>query len=155
MVQGATANAVVVSSWQACPFMVFSSPPSGFIYSPTGLTPDLLHPLWPEVLLVCGTIFIFTWLIFVLYLSLLCHPTHPYLLLPHFNFRVPHSILRNSESAYSFYFYLPLCLLLGDGLCARPTLNMYVYKHLVSAVGIPQTWYQLGFLYHLSPLQQP
>ena len=74
--------------------------------------------------------------------------THSYLLSPHL-------IFHNSESVYSFYFYLPLCLLLGYGLCARPTLNMYIYKHLVSAVGIPQTWYQLGFLYHLSPLQQP
>ena len=64
-------------------------------------------------------------------------------------------ILCDSESSYSFYLYLPLCLLLGYGLCAGPTLNMYVYKHLVSAVGIPQTWYQLGFLYCLSPLQQP
>ena len=48
-------------------------------------------------------------------------------------------ILCNSESSYSFYFYLPLCLLLGYGLCAGPALNMYVYKHLVSALGIPQT----------------
>ena len=48
-------------------------------------------------------------------------------------------ILCDSESSYSFYFYLPLCLLLGYGLCARPTLNMYVYKPLVSVVGIPQT----------------
>ena len=31
---------------------------------------------------------------------------------------------------------------------------MYVYKHLVSAVGIPQTWNQLGSHHHLS-LQQP
>ena len=66
-----------------------------------------------------------------------------------------HLILHNNESSYSFYFYLPLCLLLGYGLCTGPALNMYVYKRLVSAVGIPQTWYQLGFLYHLSPLQQP
>ena len=55
-------------------------------------------------------------------------------------------ILHDSESSYSFYLYLPLCLLLGYGLWARPALNMYVYKRLVSAVGIPQTWYQLGFL---------
>ena len=34
----------------------------------------------------------------------------------------------DTESSYSFYFYLPLCLLLGYGLCARPTLNMYVYN---------------------------
>ena len=47
-------------------------------------------------------------------------------------------ILRDSESSYSFYFYLPLCLLLGYGLCARPALNMYVYKCLVSAVDIPR-----------------
>ena len=64
-----------------------------------------------------------------------------------------HPILRDSESSYSFYFYLPLCLSLGYGLCTRPTLIMYVYKHLVSAVGIPQTWNQLGYLYRLSPLQ--
>ena len=37
-------------------------------------------------------------------------------------------ILRDSESSYSFYFYLPLCLLLGYGPCARPALNMYVYN---------------------------
>ena len=48
-------------------------------------------------------------------------------------------IHRDSESSYSFYFYLPLCLLLGYGPCARPALKMYVYKCLVSAVGIPQT----------------
>ena len=40
--------------------------------------------------LVCGVIFIFNWLIFVLYLSLLCHPTHSYLLSPHFDFRLTH-----------------------------------------------------------------
>ena len=73
-----------------------------------------------QCLLVCGIIFIFIWLIFVLFLSLLCHPTHSYLLSPHL-------IFCNSESAYSFYFYLPLCLLLGYGLCTRPALNMYVY----------------------------
>ena len=50
-----------------------------------------------------------------------------------------HPILHDSESSYSFYSYLPLCLLLGYVLCARPALNMYVYKYLVSAVGIPQT----------------
>ena len=94
------------------------------------------------------TIFIFIWLILILFLSLLCHPTHSYLLSPHL-------IFHNSELAYSFHFYLPLCLLLGYGLCARPALNMYVYKHLVSAIGIPQTWNQLGSHYHLSPLQQP
>ena len=72
------------------------------------------HPL------VCGVIFIFIRLILVLFLPLLCHPTHPYLLSPHL-------IFHDSESSYSFYFYLPLCLLLGYGLCARPALNMYVY----------------------------
>ena len=39
-----------------------------------------------------------------------------------------HPILHDSKSAYSFYSYLPLCLLLGYGLCAGPTLNMYVYN---------------------------
>ena len=66
-----------------------------------------------------------------------------------------HPILRNNESSYSFYFYLPPMFIIGYGLCARPTLIMYVYKHLVSAVGIPQTWNQLGSLYRLSSLQQP
>ena len=37
-------------------------------------------------------------------------------------------ILRDTESSYSFYSYLPLCLLLGYGLCAGPALNMYVYN---------------------------
>ena len=37
-------------------------------------------------------------------------------------------ILRDIESSYSLYFYLPLCLLLGYGPCAGPTLNMYVYN---------------------------
>ena len=146
------ANAVVGSSCQAWSYMVFSSPPSGFICSPTGLTLDLLHPLWPKGV----------WCYFYLHLTHLCStfvtpsssnpPLSPIapLWLP-----VNPPILHNSESAYSFYFYFPLCLLLGYGLCTRPAQNMYVYKHLVSAVGIPQTWYQLGFLYHLSPLQQP
>ena len=40
--------------------------------------------------LVCGVIFIFIWLILFLYLSLLTHPTHPYLLSPHFYFRLTH-----------------------------------------------------------------
>ena len=37
-------------------------------------------------------------------------------------------ILCDSESSYSFYSYLPLCLLLGYGLCTGPALNMYVYN---------------------------
>ena len=42
-----------------------------------------------RISLVCVVIFIFIWLIFVLFLSLLCHPTHPYLLSPHFDFWEP------------------------------------------------------------------
>ena len=68
------------------------------------------------------------WTIFIFHLThpcsifvTLCHPTHSYLLSPHL-------IFHNSESAYSFHFYLPLHLLLGYGLCARPALNMYVYN---------------------------
>ena len=57
----------------------------------------------------------------IIFLSLLCHPTHPYLLSPHL-------IFHDSESSYSFYSYLPLCLLLGYGLYAGPALNMYVYN---------------------------
>ena len=48
-------------------------------------------------------------------------------------------IHRDSESSYSFYFYLPPMFIIGYGPCARPALIMYVYKRLVSAVGIPQT----------------
>ena len=48
-------------------------------------------------------------------------------------------IRRNSESSYSSYFYLPPMSIIGYGPCTRPTLIMYVYKRLVSAVGIPQT----------------
>ena len=66
-----------------------------------------------------------------------------------------HPILHNSESSYSFYFYLPPMFIIGYGPCTRPALIMYLYKHLVSAVGIPQTWNQLGSLYRLSSLQQP
>ena len=70
-------------------------------------------------------------------------------------FPVNPPIRRNSESSYSFHFYLPPMFIIGYGPCARPALIMYVYKRLVSAVGIPQTWNQLGSLYCLSPLQQP
>ena len=66
-----------------------------------------------------------------------------------------HLILRDSESSYSFYFYLSPMFIIGYGPCARPALIMYVYKCLVSAVGIPQTWNQLESLYCLSSLQQP
>ena len=69
----------------------------------------------------------------------LCHPTHPYLLSPHFDFWFNPPILRDSESSYSSYFYLPPMSIIGYGPCARPALIMYVYKRLVSAVGIPQT----------------
>ena len=48
-------------------------------------------------------------------------------------------IPRDSESSYSSYFYLPPMFIIGYGPCARPALIMYVYKRLVSAVGIPQT----------------
>ena len=107
--------------------MVFSSPPSGFIYLPTGQTPDLLHPLRPDIL----------WCVVLFYL----HLTHLYSIFvtplssnpplspitPLFVLVNP-PILCDSESSYSFYFYLPLCLLLGYGLCAGPALNMYVYN---------------------------
>ena len=48
-------------------------------------------------------------------------------------------IRRDSESSYPLYFYLPPMFIIGYGPCARPTLIMYVYKRLWSAVGIPQT----------------
>ena len=70
-------------------------------------------------------------------------------------FPVNPPILCDSESSYSFYSYLPPMSIIGHGLCARPALIMYVYKRLVSAVGIPQTWNWLGYLYCLSSLQQP
>ena len=46
---------------------------------------------------------------------------------PHF-VPVNPPIHRDSESSYSFYFYLPPMFIIGYGLCARPTLNMYVYN---------------------------
>ena len=52
--------------------------------NPRSSSPTLI---WSS--LVCVVIFIFTWLIFVLSLSFLCHPTHPYLLSPHFDFWEP------------------------------------------------------------------
>ena len=73
------------------------------------------------MLLGVWTIFILVLLIFMLFLSLITHLTHFYLLSPHL-------IFHDRESSYSFYFYLPLCLLLGYGLCTRPALNMYVYN---------------------------
>ena len=105
--------------------MVFSSPPSGFICSLTGQTPDLLHPLWPEAL----------WCV-VLFLSssdssLFVTPSSSDPLLSPIAplwFPVNPLIRHNTESSYSFYSYLPLCLLLGYGLCTRPALNIYVYN---------------------------
>ena len=55
------------------------------------------------------------------------------------DFRFNPPIRRDSESSYSFYFYLPPMSIIGYGPCTRPALIMYVYKRLVSAVGIPQT----------------
>ena len=37
-------------------------------------------------------------------------------------------IHRDSESSYSFYFYLPPMFIIGYGPCARPALIMYVYN---------------------------
>ena len=118
--------------------MVFSSPPLGFICLLTGQTLDLFHPLHPDVL----------WCVDYFYL----HLTHPYSIFvtplssnpplsPIAPLLIPgtHPILRDSESSYSFYFYLPPMFIIGYGPCARPALIMYVYKRLVSAVGIPQT----------------
>ena len=56
-----------------------------------------------------------------------------------------HPILRDSKSSYSFYFYLPLCLLLGYGLCARPTLNMYVYNVWCLLLAFPRLDINLDF----------
>ena len=154
MVQGAMANAVVVSSWQACPFMVFSSPPLGFICSPTRQTPDLLLPLWSETLW-CVVLFLSSSDSSLFYFVTPLSSNPPLSPIAPLWFPVNPPICHDMESSYSFYLYLPLCLLLGYGLCARPALIMYVYKCLVSAVGIPQTWNLLGSLYCLSPLQQP
>ena len=80
--------------------------------------------------------FIGVWTIFISYL---CHLTHPYLLSPHL-------IFHDSESSYSFYSYLPLCLLLGYGLCAGPALNMYVYNVWCLLLAFPDlisTWISL------------
>ena len=92
--------------------MVFSSPPLGFICSPTGQTPDLFSHSDPKLFGV--------WCYFYLHLTHLCsifvilYSSDP-LLSPIAPLFVPVNppIHRDSESAYSFYFYLPLCLLLG------------------------------------------
>ena len=104
--------------------MVLSSPLSGFICSPTGQTPDLPLPLRSEALW-CVVLFLSS---SDSSLSLLYHPTHPYLLSPHFLFRFNPPIRRDSESSYSFYFYLPPMFIIGYGPCARPALIMYVYN---------------------------
>ena len=96
--------------------------------------------------LVCGVIFIFIWFIFVLYLSLLCHPTHPYLLSPHFNFWEPTRFSAIVSHLIHSIFISPLCLLLGYGLCAGPALNMYLYVGLVCCWHSPDlisTWIPL------------
>ena len=79
------------------------------------------------------------WTIFIFHLThlcsifvTLCHPTHPYLLLPHL-------IFHDSESALFILFLSPPMSIIGYGLCTRPALNMYLYVGLVSAIGIPQT----------------
>ena len=97
--------------------MVSSSPPSGFICSPTGQTPDLLHPLRPEA----------HWCV-VLFLSSPDSSNPPLSPIAPLLFPVNPPICRDTESSYSFYFYLPLCLLLGYGPCTRPALHMYVYN---------------------------
>ena len=92
--------------------MVFSSPPSGFICSPTGQTPDLLSHSDLKLFGVCGYFYLHLThhcSIFVTPLSSdpPLSPIAP-LFVP-----VNPPIRRDSESSYSFYFYLPLCLLFG------------------------------------------
>ena len=53
----------------------------------------------------------------ILSLTFLTHPTHSYLLLPHL-------IFCNSESAYSFYIYLPYMIIIRVCLCVGPALNI-------------------------------
>ena len=53
-------------------------------------------------------------------------------------------IHRDMESSYSFYFYLPLCLLLGYGPCAGPALNMYVYNVCGLLLAFPRLEINLG-----------
>ena len=62
-----------------------------------------------------------------LFLSLLTHPTHSYLLSPHFDFRLTHWFTAIRSHLIHSIFISPLCLLLGYGLCAGPALIMYVY----------------------------
>ena len=127
--------------WSSLPLPQDSSvcqPDKPWIFLPTSF--------WHS--LVCGLFLSFIWLIPVLFLSLFV--IQPTLI----SYRPTWSSAIVSQ-CYSFYIHLPLCLLLGYGLCTRPALNMYVYKCLVSAIGIPQTWNQLGSHHHLSSLQQP
>ena len=107
-------------------------PSTGITLHPTRLTPDHPLPHLSNTIYTCVCHFYLYSLTSILFWSLLTHLTHPYL-------QSPHLIFHNCESSYSFYIYLPLCLLLGYGLCTGPALNMYVDKCLVSGVGIPQT----------------
>ena len=121
------ANAVVGSSCQAWSYMVFSSPPSGLIYSPTDKPRIFFSHSDPKLFGV--------WCYFYLHLTHLCSifvtplSSDP-LLSPIAPLFVPVNppIRRDSESSYSFYFYLPPMFIIGYGPCARPALIMYVYN---------------------------
>ena len=88
----------------------------------------------------------YLYLIF-LSLTLLTHPTHSYLLLPHL-------IFHDSESAYSFYLCPPPMSIIRVCLCAGPTLNHVVYSVWGLLLAFPSLDINLSQLC-LSSLQQP
>ena len=97
--EGATANAVVGSLSQTYSFMVFF-PLRSELLAPTRLTLDHPLPHLSNAAYMCVFYFYPYPFSSVLSLTLLTHLNHSYLLLPHLTFH-------DSESAYSFYIYLP------------------------------------------------
>ena len=112
-------------------------------FAPTGLTPDYPLHIFPTLLTSIGAIYS----VIILSLTLLNHPTHSYLLLPHL-------IFHDSESAYSFYLCLPPMSIIRVCLCTGPALNHVVYSGWGLLLAFSSLDIDLSRL-HLSSLQQP
>ena len=125
--EGTTANAIVGSLSQACPFMVFSSPLFRVALPQLDLPQIILSHISPTQLMC--VLFCLYPLSSILSLTFLTHPTHSYLLLPHL-------IFCNSESAYSFYIYLPHMIITRVCLCAGPALNISDWRLLLYSLSL-------------------
>ena len=89
------------------------------LLAPTRLTLDHPLPHLSNAAYMCVFHFYPYPLSSVLSLTLFTHLNHSYLLSPHVTFH-------DSESAYSFYIYLPPMFSIRVHLCAGPTLNHVV-----------------------------